>query len=435
MRIVDGPLVFTFIWIIGCAAVAFILLRRRPSGQLPPIVLILVTAFLIRFIPALILPRGADYEMRLFQQTADVYRAGDNVYHSTLAHPYLPLLVYWFSFADWLAETTGVFFIFWLKSINILADTLLSGLVYLSVLHQKDDTEARYAAWIYVFNPVTILVVSYQGQFDLLTTFFLMLAWYFFALNGRSPKQLSLSAIMLGMAVLLKTWPLMFLPIVWLRLPNWKTRVRYAFLVGIVPLAALLIYEFLFPGSITSILKRASRAGAISGWWGYSSIIYVWLQLFGQGSSLFGFVSQYGKYLGYFLGFFVIFKTRKRPSLYSLLLTILVMFAAVPNLGLQGLSWIVPMAMILGLYNSLGWYVAGSTVHMLVSYWGIHLTRWIDFFIEMAPANRIIQLSSLTAWLVIVIWCLQEILQKRLLPKIFTPDIDPASLISSNVEQ
>jgi hypothetical protein len=352
-----------------------------------------------------------------------------------LAHPYLPLLVYWFSFADWLAETIGVFFIFWLKSINILADTLLSGLVYLTVLRQKNDTEARYAAWIYVFNPVTILVVSYQGQFDLLTTLFLMLAWYLFALKGRSKKQLSLSAIMLGLAILIKTWPFMFLPIVLLRLPNWKTRVRYTFLVGIVPLAALLIYESLFPGSIISILRRASKIGAISGWWGYSSIINVWLQLSGQGSSLFGWVSQYGKYLGYFLGFFVIFMTRKRPSLYSLLLTILVMFAAVPNLGLQGLSWTVAMALILGLYNSLGWYILGSTIHMLFSYWGLHLTRWLDSFFQMEPANRIIQLASLTAWLVIVIWCLQELGQKRLFPKIFTPDIDPASPKSSIVEQ
>jgi len=427
---VDGRLVFSLIWIIGCAAATFILLRRRPSDRLPPIALILIVAFLVRLIPAMVLPRGAEYEMHLFQQTADVFRAGDNFYLTSLSHDYLPLIVYWFGFADWLAESIGLFFIFWLKSISIIADTLLSGLVYLAVLRLRDDSEARYTAWIYVFNPVTILVVSYQGQFDLVATFCLMLSWYLLALGGGSSKKLSLSAIVLGMAILVKTWPFIFLPIVLFRLPNWKTRIRYTLLAGIVPLAGVLIYESIFPGSITSILSRTSRAGAISGWWGYSSVINVWLQLSGQGSSLFNWVSQYGRFLGYMLAVIVIILTRKRPVLYSLLLAVLVMFAGVPNLGLQGLSWIVSMALILGLYNSLGWYILGSTVHMLVSYWGIHLTRGLDFFFRIETSNQIIQLSSLTAWLVIVIWCLQELVHKPSLPKIFTPDLDPESLKS-----
>jgi len=427
---VDGRLVFSLIWIIGCAAATFILLRRRPSDRLPPIALILIVAFLVRLIPAMVLPRGAEYEMHLFQQTADVFRAGDNFYLTSLSHDYLPLIVYWFGFADWLAESIGLFFIFWLKSISIIADTLLSGLVYLAVLRLRDDSEARYTAWIYVFNPVTILVVSYQGQFDLVATFCLMLSWYLLALGGGSSKKLSLSAIVLGMAILVKTWPFIFLPIVLFRLPNWKTRIRYTLLAGIVPLAGVLIYESIFPGSITSILSRTSRAGAISGWWGYSSVINVWLQLSGQGSSLFNWVSQYGRFLGYMLAVIVIILTRKRPVLYSLLLAVLVMFAGVPNLGLQGLSWIVSMALILGLYNSLGWYILGSTVHMLVSYWGIHLTRGLDFFFRIETSNQIIQLSSLTAWLVIVIWCLQELVHKPSLPQIFTPDLDPESLKS-----
>jgi hypothetical protein len=95
------------------------------------------------------------------------------------------------------------------------------------------------------------------------------------------------------------------------------------------------------------------------------------------------------------------------------------MFATVPNLGLQGLSWIVPMALILGMYNALSWYIGGATIHMLFAYWGIHLTRWLDLLFEMETANRIIQLSSLTAWLVIIVWCWQEIRRNRLHPHIF----------------
>jgi hypothetical protein len=138
------------------------------------------------------------------------------------------------------------------------------------------------------------------------------------------------------------------------------------------------------------------------------------------GGGLFAWISQYGKYLGYIAGFAMIIWTRKRPLLYALLLTILIMFATVPNLGLQGLSWVIAPALILGLYNSLGWYIAAATLHMLISYWGIHLTRGFDLFLTSEQANLVIQLSSLFAWGVIVVWCVQEIWQKSLLPRLFS---------------
>ena len=198
-------------------------------------------------------------------------------------------------------------------------------------------------------------------------------------------------------------------------------------LVAIPVLLGILLFELIFPGSWQAMLRRAMRAGAISGWWGYSAVLNVWQLLTDSGQVLFGWVSQYGKYLGYAAGFATIWFTRKRPLLESLLLTILVMDTAVPNLGLQSLCWIIPIGLLAGRFNALGWFVAGALIHMLISYWGLHLADWIYRLFTPQIGNAIIQLSSLTIWLVIVWWWLQETIKSvKPFPNVFSSQkLDP----------
>lgn len=103
MPAIDLRLIAVFIWIVGCSVATFYLLFRRPS-TLPKIGYALVIALLVRLIPALALPRGAGYEMHVFSQAAEMTLAGQSVYLSKIAHPYLPLQLYWFAAAYWLAE-------------------------------------------------------------------------------------------------------------------------------------------------------------------------------------------------------------------------------------------------------------------------------------------------------------------------------------------
>ncbi len=415
MPTLDPRLILAFVWLMICSGIAYWLLIKHPERK-SNIFIILTAALLVRFIPALILPRGAAYEMHVFQQAAQLFRAGENIYAVKTSYPYFPLLIYWFAAADWLAQHVGLFFIFWLKSINILADTAVTFIVYLALKESRGSNQASLGAWIYAFNPITLLVVSYQGQFDATTIFFLLSSWYFLEFHRTSRYGLFLSSLALGFAILAKTWPVFFLPIVLFRLPDWNQRFRYSILAGIVPLLSLSIYELLFAGSWLLIIMRALKAGAVSGWWGYSAIANVYVELTGKGQGIYNFVGGTGKYFGQICGIVTIFLTRKRPALYSLLVTILVLFATVPNLGLQGLSWVIPMALILGKLDELGWYLAGAQIYKVVSYWGIHLTRGLYLIMPDLWANITIQLSSLSAWLVIVFWSIQEFSKIRLLP-------------------
>jgi hypothetical protein len=406
-------------WIIGCTAVFFYLLKCEK--MLPDRGLVLIgVAFLVRLVPALILPNGAGYEMQVFREAADIFWRGESIYLVRVAHPYLPFIIYWHVLADWLAENVGLYFVFWVKSLNLIVDSLIALIIFVGLSRYRAREIARKTAWLYVFNPITILVAVYQGQFDALPLFFVVLAWFFYEHSRVTDQSFVRAGWFTGMAILSKTWPFILAPILFLRLTNWRQRIRVTVLVALPVLLGILLFELLFPGSWQAMLRRAMRAGAISGWWGYSAVLNVWLLVTDSGQALFNWVSQYGKYVGYGAGFVTIWLTRKRPLVDSLLITILVMHTAVPNLGLQSLCWIIPVGLLAGRFNSLGWFVVGALIHMLISYWGIHLASWMHRLFVPTTANAIIQLSSLSVWSVMVWWWVQEIfVNTKPFPQIF----------------
>jgi hypothetical protein len=298
----------------------------------------------------------------------------------------------------------GLFsFPFWLKLPNILADTVMVGLIYAAIDRHKSKPDALFGSWVFALNPITTLVVAYQGQFDAIPLLLMMAAWYWAEFYTDRNWGLELSALALGLGIFAKTWPAILLPIVLLRPHQWNWRWRYVAIVVAIPIIGTLFYETLFHGSLVSILRRSLNAGAISGWWGYSSVLNVIVEITGQGSGLYQSVTTIGKVGSLIAGLLVIGLTRHRPMLKSLLLTILTLFAFMPNLGLQGLSWLIPMAVILA-SNELRWYIAGALTHMLISYWGIHLTNGLYILMPAQIVNIIVQLSSLTAWGAIVLW-------------------------------
>lgn len=421
MPALDPRLFAGLVWIVLCSLLVAILLWRRPA-KLPSLKTAVAVALLLRLLPALILPRGAAYEMSVFQEAAEAVQAGQSVYLAKIAYPYLPLQLYWFAVADWLSETVGLFFIFWLKLPNILADTIIVALVYSAISYLRDGDQARFGAWVYALNPVTVLVAAYQGQFDAFPVMFLMLAWLYFAKRSiQLQGYLVLSGLCLGIAVLSKTWPVMFLPIVLLRLATWRRRILYAAFATAVPILGIVLFELLFPRSVGALLTRALRAGAIPGWWGYSAVLNVVTELAGSGRHFFLTSAQVGKYVSLGCGLLIIWLTRRRTAHESLLVTILVLFALIPNLGLQSLSWVVPFGILAAAYNALAWYEVSATIHMIVSYWGIHLTRGLYVFLPTRQADMIVQLSSLPAWIVIVLWLLQDLLATPLLPGVTYP--------------
>ncbi len=404
------------LWITASAASFLWLIRNQPT-RFPSLIGTLLIAFIIRIVPAFFFPRGAGYEMRLFEQIGRLTTEGGNVYLSELAWPYLPVMQFWAAASVQIADRIGPFFIFWLKLPGILSDTLIVLLIYVLIQRLRGTEAARFGALLYAVNPLTTLVAAYQGQFDTITLLFLMLSWFFFEKRDSASGPVW-SALLLGCGILVKTWPFVFIAVVMWRLPTWKQRATYVALAAAVPLAVVACFELAYPGSLFVVIRRATRAGAISGWWGYSSILDVGVKTTGMGQVIYGPIARYGQRLALLCALGSTVLTRRQSTLRALIIVILVLFTVMPNLGLQGLSWLVPLGVVYGVgmlplkgtggvADDFGriftLYILGSFVHMAIAYGGLHMGRGLDFLPSQA-IHPVIQLSSLTAWVPIVIW-------------------------------
>jgi hypothetical protein len=357
--------------------------------------------------------------MNVFRQVAEKTLEGQGVYLTAVPHPHLPLQLYWFATAYRLAEHIGPSFVFWLKFPSILAEVAMIILIYSAIRRTRGVGNAILGIWVYAVNPVTTLVAAYQGQFDAIPLFLMMAAWYVFKFQLSERWALPLSSFLLGLGILSKSWPVILLPIVLLRLPNWRSRLGYMTVAVAVPIIGTLFYELLFPGSLASILRRSIHAGAAPGWWGYSAILNLMVEFTGRGSGIYAFFTEYGKIAALFCSVLVILLTRHRSAIYSLLVTILGLFATIPSYGVQYLSWVIPLAVVVGTLNEMGWYIASALVYMVTSYWGVNLTGWFYSLMSIESAHAIIKISSPMAWGVVVLWCAQELLRKQFLPCVF----------------
>ncbi len=234
--------------------------------------------------------------------------------------------LYWMAAARLLADGIGISFTFWLKLPSILADTAIALLIYQAICRKRDEAVALRSGWLYALNPIVILVAAYQGQFDAIPLFLVLSAWYVFEFQAEHKQGLALSAVLLGLGILSKTWPAVFLLIILLRLTSWKSRMGYLALAVAVPVAGVLFYEAIFQGSGLVILRRAMNAGATPGWWGYSSVLNAVVEVTGRGKSLYDAAVAVGRLAALGGGLATIWFTRRRPTLYALLLTVLVLF-------------------------------------------------------------------------------------------------------------
>jgi hypothetical protein len=365
--------------------------------------------------------------MHIFRLIGEAMFEGQNVYFTGIPHPYLPLQLYWFAIAHWLTEGVGLTIVFWFKVPSILAEVAMTGLVYSAIRRMRTEKDALLSSWIYALNPVTTLVAAYQGQFDAIPLVLMVAAWYLFDLCAGKRWSMKLSSFAMGLGILSKSWPVMLLPIILLRLPHWRSRLKYTAIVVATPMIGTLFYELLFPGSLLSILQHLTEAGAPPGWWGHLAILNVIAGLAGYDHGLFQLSVRTSTFATPLCGALAILLTRRRPALYSLMLTILTLFAVFPNFGVQYLSWLVPVGLILGTWNELGWYIAGAMTHMVTIYWGMHFSDGLFLLMPATSASVIIQISSLAAWGVILLWDAQEFLHLRLLPGVFHPNLAGAT--------
>ena len=135
----------------------------------------------------------------------------------------------------------------WARVPAILADIGVAMILFAIVRRKADETIARVAALIWLFNPLTFYDTAVQGHFESEWIAFVLLAYYWF----ENSRNLVLPSIALALAILFKQIAILFaIPIFatwflrWLRKPiNYPT----------IQLSNLILANFIFAASIIAI--------------------------------------------------------------------------------------------------------------------------------------------------------------------------------------
>lgn len=368
-------------------------------------------AVFVRFVPALLLPFG-NFDIGSYSLVARVLSEGRDVYtaaETARRHPYLPLQLYWLFAADRIALILGLPYASIVRLLPALADAAISWWLFAAAWQQTSD---RVLAWrsglIYAFNPITLLVTAYHGQFDSIPMLLLLVAWWLYArpVSGKRWLSVCASALVLGLAILNKSWPVLFLPLMLARLPRWPERVVYAAIAGVVPLLGVGVYGLWIDTDPAKVIATAISYNHGIGAGGY---VY-WIRLGYEAGLLpagvFTWFFDYGRWIT-LAALVTVFWSRARqlPLLAGLLMLLLTFFAFGHAFATQYLAWLIPFAIWSRSWQWLRRYIVAALPYCITIYFLVILVNGIEYWLP-TPIGMLYGVLPLTApiWLTCLGW-------------------------------
>ncbi len=381
---------------------AFIGVQWLAKRQRPLLWLLLIALF-VRLLPMLLLPVGARYDIESFRLVAEALLHGTDIYTSEAfgRHPYLPMQMYIIGAAWWAALSSQIPFPIWIKTVPMLADVGLTALIFMVYRRRGQvGTTAVTFALLYALNPISLLTSAYHGQFDSITLLLLGLSWA----TWHFGRQINKSAFLLGLSVLNKTWPIVFLPIVLIRLDDNRKRLKYILITFSIIVIFIAVYLLIFKASLIPMLQWAFLHTGVANYWGVSAILDVTGKWLPGLTPIADFYFQQRRIWLLLMGMLLLWWTRKQSALDALLTIILGEFAITVGLGIQWLLWVVPFALLAGERRWLLWYSLTALILLFAQLYGIHLYPWAYTFWEKEFGTILIKMASLPAWLTVIIW-------------------------------
>ena len=304
---------------------------------------------------------GASYDIESYRIQAQAVWAGQNIYEVTYRHPYPPLWMYWPAVALKLSEATNLPFHFWVKGPAIAADLGIGWLLF-AWSPAASTTQRRRRAMGYLFNPIVLIISAMHGQFDSAVIAFILLA-----ARWSVDRQLIRSALSLSVAVALKGFPVLLLPVFLIGLASWGQAALYAALTASVfvlisapyfavsgrrLLGIVLSYNSTSDHSYGYVLRELKINGAAvtEPLWVTLRSIARWL----QGAAT--------------LGVMAISVWRKWPLERRVAAMFVAMYAVSPGLASQQMLWIVPFLILTRHRRALLIYTVISTAALILFY-------------------------------------------------------------------
>lgn len=409
-----------FGWLLTVTTIYFLLptlLKKQSSliynlSRTQQILFIIFSAVIVRLVPIILLPVGAGYDIQSFRLVGEALLNGQDVYTSAAVgrHPYLPFQMYWIGLALKLHLETDIPFVIYIKILPAVFDILITTLIFqIAYLQKKSVLDGMLWALLFAFNPISVLVTAYHGQFDAISVFGIVFAWYL----AENKQKTLLPALALGFAILNKTWPIVFIPVILIRNLNLKYWLVYGIITFGVPVLFTVVYIEVLNTDPTPMLRRALTHTGPDGYWGWSAILTILKNQRTEFEAIYNFLVAIRRWLILTAGLFTLWWTWKETALTALTTIILAVFTVSAGMGMQWLLWLIPLAILDEDHQWLRLYSFTGMIYLLVHLYGLHMYPWLYELFSPETADIILRLGPIPAWLTVTAWTITRIAKTR----------------------
>ena len=263
-----------------------------------------------------------------------------NPYLAPRLYPYPPVWVWVEAACEWISRQSGLSFAVLVKLPVLAGELAIVGL--LARWARDDDTAAGYAPWIYALHPVAVLVSGFHGQFDSLALLAILAA-----IRAGDRGRHDAAAFALAAGIALKSFPVLALPALVLRLQGAAARMRFVAL-AVLPVAALLVPHLAHDAA--AVARELFGYGGVAdfGWIGARrGLQWVSDGTIARGEARFHApwitVAKVVFLVAYAL---VVTKMARRHPLPAVLAVLVAFEALYGALSAQYLLWVVPLAVL-----------------------------------------------------------------------------------------
>jgi hypothetical protein len=274
-------------------------------------------------------------------------------YPTTGSISYPPFSAFIFAFTyrlyALLGEPSRFLYYFLLKQPMVWADVGAAVVLTKIILLSGDARSARTALLLWLYFPLGIIISSMWGQLDPISLFLSLLAIYFFLVSKWLP-----SAAMLGVAIYLKTLPIVFLPVFLMHSRTRNIGLGYSLISLIIPVAGTLVPALAFNWGYDAMYNNLAFQVAIpsAGAMSVLSLAYFALPL----SSLALYVTG-SIWIPVLLATYVYVWKRGLPLFHSLLIAILAFSISRPFLPEQWSLYSLALLLLIQTRENMGHFL------------------------------------------------------------------------------
>jgi len=329
-----------------------------------------------------------------------------NIYSEThKVFPYSPVSMFLPAACVKISDSLNLPFHMVMRFPSVLADVCIALAIFVGMA-KIGMKRAFLWGMFYALNLLSILITAFHGNVISIATLFSFLSSVVLLENAQ--KNYRLSALLLGVGIGFRSYPVLLLPLFLLKLPVSRTEKIKYLLYSTVPTALSFIPFFIL--DFSSVLKEVFAYSGFTDF-GIAAIIRAVLS-FKYKTLLFGFPPDWYNILssitkpGFFVIYFVIlFLTSKRKMVASILSTFLAFYCIYSGISAQYFIWILPFAFLIR-DPMLKYFLFLSTWALTSFYWVYHPHIIFGRFEPMRIDLNVLLASQILSLSILLGFCL-----------------------------